>query len=381
MISRITVSSCDDRTTALTFVEPILVCTPRRVTIEHVYGKQMLRSERAGDPIEPDPDHIVRELTDADPRSTDDLMRLASLGSLVSFGERPGDIFHRRYRREISEPFREKRPAFETELCELDLLDFHPGMTVADAIQALGLKDRAGLETVRLFNGADIHAQDEWLSIARQLHPDDERLYEAALNFMLMTREELLLLPTETVMEVESRLAEEYELAEDIETLVPHTLLPLPVAAAAVEELQSLLRQWERFTARRPVADLWYRVPQIGEFRTITERDAWLRFATTLNELIEAEPIPGRAGITIDDEPPTIRHEISLPALWAGQLVDIIRNGWDMKRCAATGCAKPFIFQQGRPAKTQRRSADSKYCTAACAVAQANRDLRTRKRK
>jgi hypothetical protein len=116
----------------------------------------------------------------------------------------------------------------------------------------------------------------------------------------------------------------------------------------------------------RALADTWARASR-GEDPTAT----WADFAWWLNRGL----LPYRARVEIDD---TGASAVDLYSAAALQVFNLMVEGQTARRCENVKCGRIFVHQLGR-AKFRQHWNNPRYCTEACAHAEASRQYRRRK--
>ncbi|MGR8012283.1 hypothetical protein [Streptomyces hypolithicus] len=109
-------------------------------------------------------------------------------------------------------------------------------------------------------------------------------------------------------------------------------------------------------------------------FKVLRELLLWERLSQLKNAIQKALQ-PFSIGIgSLTDRYPTIYSVAFL------QLYNHMAEGATVRQCANETCQRPFVRQRGRAEYGQHRTSGIKYCTRECARAQAQRELRRRRK-
>lgn len=155
---------------------------------------------------------------------------------------------------------------------------------------------------------------------------------------------------------------------------------------------RALVRHWLAYLDGSDPLQAWVQ-EDIGlhlssKSRSITaENAAWSAFVDTLNRaLAPFHPrveVPRRRGLS-RSEVLGLTAGAPMPGLYSAlclQLLNFITEGLPARQCANETCGRLFVRQLGGARHGQHRTQGVRFCTPACAKAQAMRELRRRQRK
>lgn len=115
-----------------------------------------------------------------------------------------------------------------------------------------------------------------------------------------------------------------------------------------------------------------------------THRDAvcWNYFTTTLNAGLSKRPPRVEVFTPLDKGPHPAQRDLSFGLFSALciQLFNVVSDDLPIRDCANETCKNVFQRQHGRARKGQFRTEGVMFCSASCARAQAQRELRRRKK-
>ncbi|MGW6483804.1 hypothetical protein ACWGDS_39160 [Streptomyces sp. NPDC055059] len=114
--------------------------------------------------------------------------------------------------------------------------------------------------------------------------------------------------------------------------------------------------------------------PDIQDFDQPRALELWLRLGQLKHSLHAALPVFSIGIGNLTDRRPTIYSVAYL------QLYNHIAEKATIRECANETCRRSFVRQRGRAEYGQNRTSGIKYCTRECARAQAQRELRRRRK-
>ncbi|MFB8267497.1 hypothetical protein ACFC96_12900 [Streptomyces sp. NPDC055955] len=114
--------------------------------------------------------------------------------------------------------------------------------------------------------------------------------------------------------------------------------------------------------------------PDIQDFDQLRALELWFRLGQLKNSLHAALHVFSIGISNLADRHPTIYTVAYL------QLYNHIAEKATIRECADDTCRRSFVRQRGRTEYGQNRTSGIKYCTRECARAQAQRELRRRRK-
>jgi hypothetical protein len=157
----------------------------------------------------------------------------------------------------------------------------------------------------------------------------------------------------------------------------PEDMINIEDARWWLKTARALAGTWSRASRGEDPADAWLAegLPVRGD-----DRDPWFRFTVVLNEGLEpfhAQAIydaPGYSGYTSASLQP-----VDLYSAACLQVFGFMVEGHTARHCENATCGRTFVHQLGGARFHQHRSVGLRYCSPACARAQASREYRRRK--
>ncbi len=155
--------------------------------------------------------------------------------------------------------------------------------------------------------------------------------------------------------------------------------------ALILRSIQACANHWVQFDAGQSVIPAWQFMAH-EELSSLTpyrddEALCWLWFEQTLNAGLRQVPPEVRIVFpSAPDDASAGDREVGLFSGLCVQLFNVMNLGIPIRECANENCSNVFQRQHGRARKGQYRTEGVLFCSAACARAQSQRELRRRRK-
>jgi len=137
---------------------------------------------------------------------------------------------------------------------------------------------------------------------------------------------------------------------------------------------KAMVTHWLAYCDGDPVADAWAQPHPI--FNQVT--NPWQEFATSIS--VGLEPYRTRVSYWAPDVDEAPEPAADLFSALCLQIFNLVAESLPVHRCASETCGGRFVRQRGGAEAGQYRTIGVRFCSPACARAQAQREYRRRQR-